>query len=109
MHKSNHNNTTENNCIISNAQNTTAQPNVCTSASGHKQGTVGSPQRKPLPRSTANTTASNKYFRYNFTENSQLQNTGTNGIFFSNYSYVLIYVVNNLEVSRKVAYYGKVF
>ena len=29
MHKSNHSNTAKNNCIISNAQNTTAKPSVC--------------------------------------------------------------------------------
>jgi hypothetical protein len=96
-HKSNYNNATGNNCIISNAQNTAAQPSVCTSATGHKQGTVGSPQRKSLPRSTANTTASNKYFRYNFTENTQLRNTSTSGIFIE-LPHVLIYVVNSLVV-----------
>jgi len=85
MHKSNPSNSTENNCIISNAQNTTAQPNVCASASGHKQGTVGSPQQKPLP-TTANTTASNKYLRCNFTENAQLHKLRD---FLSNYSMYL--------------------
>jgi hypothetical protein len=97
MHKSNHNNTTENNYIISNAQNTTAQPSVCTSATGHKQGTVGSPQRKPLPSSTASTAAINKYLKYNFTESAQLQNASTNGIFIE-LLHVLMYVVNSLVV-----------
>ena len=65
-----------------------------TSVTGCKQGTVGSPKCKPLPRSTANTTASNKYFRYNFTEGAQLQNTSTNEI-FTELLHVLKYVVGS--------------
>ena len=51
-------------CIISQAPNTTAFQlkiifNWNTSISGHKRGKVGIPQRKALPRSTANSAVSN--------------------------------------------------
>jgi hypothetical protein len=54
-------NTTENNCIISHAQNTTTlQPNVFLNwnewVAGHNQGAVAFLKRKPLPRSPANST-----------------------------------------------------
>jgi len=54
-------NSTENNCIISHAQNTiTLSPNVFfnwnTSVTGHNQWAVGSPQLKALSRLNANST-----------------------------------------------------
>jgi hypothetical protein len=60
-------NTKENNCIISHAQNTKVlQLNgflKCnTSVTGHKQETAGFPQRKSLPRSTGNSSVTDSIY-----------------------------------------------
>jgi hypothetical protein len=85
MHNSNDSNTTEHNRIISNAQNTTAlQPSVRTVGIRRllvtNKGMSGLPQHKPLKRSTANTTVSNKDFGYNMTEGAQIQTISTKEI-----------------------------